>query len=116
MDNPWDGQLQELLNLVPHLEVAHHVPGRIRLRVLPSGLHLVMRSNIQKTVQSMRGILHIRISAPARSIIIDYDQAQLPYDLWQSVAQVRRKPELAGEVALRIGALIKSSDCGRLNA
>ena len=106
MDGPLDGRVQELLDLVPHLEVAHHVPGRIRLRVLPSGLRLVMHSNVEGVVRSIPGILRMRINAPARSIIIEYNQAQLPYDLWQSVAQARHKPELAREIAIRIGGMM----------
>jgi hypothetical protein len=70
--------LTDLLALRDCLEVAHHVPGRIRIRFSlrllgrPEAARLMAASDNGRTVPGFRGM---RVNAAARSVVIEYDPA-----------------------------------------
>lgn len=70
--------LGDLITLRDCLSVAHHVPGRLRLRFSlklladPRAHRLLEASNAGAKVPGLRGY---RLNAPARSVIIEYDPA-----------------------------------------
>lgn len=99
-------QIKELLVLARHLEIAHHVPGRIRLKILPSGFGRVQGVDIEALVLGIPGILGLRINLAARSVIIEYNEALLPFELWQKLGQIRQQPERAEEVTGCLRALL----------
>jgi hypothetical protein len=101
-------QIEELLTLARHLEIAHHVPGRIRLRILASGFVKVQAFDIAGIVLGIPGVIGMRTNAAARSVIIEYNQAQLPFDLWQKLGQIKQQPERTEEVACCLRALLES--------
>ena len=92
---PPEDIIDTVISLAPHAEICHHIPGRIRLRITPSGLGLIERSSIALTIHSIPGVMGQRISYHSRSIIIEYDRKRIPYDLWELLGQIRNKPELA---------------------
>ena len=98
-------KVDELLGLIPHLEIAHHVPGRIRLRILLSGLGAVQNVDLQALVLSIPGVLGMRVNTAARSVVIEYNQQQLPYDLWETVGHLKSRPELTPQFATQLSAL-----------
>jgi hypothetical protein len=97
-----DDLAQAIICLAPHEEIAHHVPGRIRLKILPSGLEAAKSINVQNMIESIPGVLVTRLNFLARSLVIEYDKDRLPYDLWESLGQLRNHPELTQEVAERL--------------
>lgn len=97
-----DDMVQAIICLASHEEIAHHVPGRIRLKIFPSGLEAVKGINVQSMIESIPGVLSNRLNFLARSLVIEYDQDRLPYDLWESLGQLRNYPELAQEVSERL--------------
>lgn len=98
--------IRELVILARHLEIAHHVPGRIRLKILPSGFGRVQGVDIEALVLGIPGILGLRINLAARSVIIEYNEALLPFELWQKLGQIRQQPERAEEVTGCLRALL----------
>jgi hypothetical protein len=67
------------------VSIAHHSPGRIRLRLDAAALKRL--SNVDPTpfadlLQRIHGVKLIRINAAVLSIIIDYDVAQIPETAW----------------------------------
>ena len=96
-----------LLRIAPHVKIAAHIPGRIRLRISVSGVKTVQKVDMEITAGSIPGIRNMRINPFARSAIIEYDREQLPYDLWESLGQVRNRPELAPEVGEKLHSLFK---------
>ena len=91
-----------MLPLVPHMEIAHHIPGRIRLGFLLSGLRAIQRVDIKTLVLGIPGVLGLRINPSARSVVIEYNQEHIPHDFWQLLEQLKRRPETLAEVATRI--------------
>lgn len=97
--------VEELLPLVPHLEIAHHIPGRIRLKLLVSGLAAIQTMDIEALVLSIPGVLGMRVNAAARSVVIDYNHERIPQDFWHLLTQLKHRPEKLSEITARIRQL-----------
>lgn len=99
--------VEELLQLVPHLEVAHHVAGRIRLRIRPSALGLIQKIDVEDMMRSIPGVLSLRVNAAARSVVLEYNQKEFPDTLWRDIARMREKPELTQSVSVQLHNLFR---------
>ena len=97
--------VQDLLHIAPHAEIVHHIPGRIRLRISVSGIKAVRERDLEAIVSAVPGVLNTRINPFAKSAVIEYDHNRFPDDLWESLEELSRKPELAADVAERLQAL-----------
>ncbi len=97
--------VRELMRLTPHLEIAHHVPGRIRLRILQSGLQIIQEVDFETVVCGIPGVLDIRVNPLARSVVVQYDRERLPSDFWEGAEELKSRPEQATEYAARLQAL-----------
>jgi hypothetical protein len=97
--------MAQVVRLAPHMEIAHHIPGRIRLKVLPSGIKMALQTDIQDVVQSVPGIRNVRVNPLSRSVVIEYDAARFPSDLWESILHLGKRPELISEVQDRLKRL-----------
>lgn len=78
---------RRLLGLRTHIQIAHHIPGRIRLRLLPSVLGSATgfdRRLLQLPFAALKGIRSVRINPAALTAVIEYDTAILPADWWQT--------------------------------
>ena len=82
-----------LLELVPHARVSEHQPGRIVLKLTLSALGRIKGLDLGRIVDLIPGIVSARGKWLARTIEIDYDQGRLSYDLWESLMDIREKPE-----------------------
>ena len=89
---------EDLINMVirlaPHVEICHHIPGRIRLKISLSALSLFDAPSISRSLHAIPGVVRQRINLRARSVVIEYDRKLLPYDLWELLGQIRCRPEL----------------------
>jgi len=94
--------VENLVRLAPHTEVAHHIPGRIRLKILPSGLKLVRGMDVQGLFGSIPGTVNIRIKSLSGSVVIEHDNTKLLHGIWENLRELRMKPELAEEVKKRL--------------
>ncbi len=86
-----DGLLDHML----YLHIAHHVPGRIRVKASWSGAHklgTVDEKEMTTIIDSIPGILDYRVNKKALSVIIEYDGHILPFSLWEQVASVGQFP------------------------
>ncbi len=79
-----------LIPLLEEAEIAHHIPGRIRLRFNHSIVTRLPKVNgikkvIQKMVNQIEAIKDIRLNLYAGSVVVQYDTDVLSPDLWQKV-------------------------------
>jgi hypothetical protein len=88
--------ISTVIQLAPHAEICHHIPGRIRLKIAFTALGQLDAAMISLTIRAVPGVINQRVNLHARSVVIDYDQKLIPYDLWELLGQIRAKPELAG--------------------
>jgi len=95
-----------LLSIVPHAVIAHHIPGRIRLKISLEGVKALNgRMNADDPLR-IPGILSTRINRFARSIIIDYDDQKIPYDIWERLGHIKERPEEAADVVKQLRAVL----------
>lgn len=91
----------ELISLRDCLDVAHHVPGRIRIRFSlkllsrPSAHGLLAASEGGRAVPGFRGM---RLNVAARSVVIEYDPAVIAPDKLEEALTTRDEQRLAGLV------------------
>lgn len=87
-----------LLDLAPHTEIAHHVPGSIKLRLLWSGLPVFNGIDFEALMDAVPGVLETRVRLISRTVVIDYDPDRLPHGLWELVGKLKEEPQLAGRL------------------
>ena len=79
-----------LMPLLEEAEIAHHIPGRIRLRFNHSIVSKLPEVNgiekeIQKIANEIEAIKNIRLNLFAGSVVVQYDTDILSPDFWQEV-------------------------------
>ncbi|MDR6962411.1 HMA2 domain-containing protein [Shewanella putrefaciens] len=93
-------KLEKLRELTEHILVAHHVPGRIRLKLkshLPDNLNLKGFKHTQQLLrfmESIPGVKSIRPNMLARSCVVEYDTKVLNASLWESLLKAEDKPNV----------------------
>lgn len=76
-----------LLEILPNLGVAHHLPGRIRLQLLPGRVNTTDfdDATISHVIQSLHllfpGIRSLKLNKFARSILLIYSPSIYPFEL-----------------------------------
>ncbi|MFO8004285.1 HMA2 domain-containing protein [Thioalkalivibrio sp.] len=77
--------LDTLLAMRGHVHVAHHVPGRIRLRIAPTlvkNAWRVDRNRIEQALRSIRGIGGVRVNPAAGSVVVEYLPSRVAPETW----------------------------------
>ena len=78
----------DVIRLREHLQIVHHIQGRLRVRISTSALGEPGHSQVQglrRFIESLEGVQRLRISATTRSAIVDYNQKNLSPQLWESL-------------------------------
>ncbi len=92
-----------LIPLLEETEIAHHIPGRIRLRFNNTILTMWPKLNgIKKKVQGVldqiEAIKDVRLNLYAGSVVVQYDTDLLPPGFWQQVVEENDVERLREEV------------------
>jgi len=106
-----DEILDAILELAKHLRVAHQLPGRVRLKLLPTGEDLAKEydrkgAGIDAAIASIDGVHAIRLNRLARSVVVEYDPKKIPADLWQEVVHLRAQPDGRAEIRAKLRSLL----------
>lgn len=83
-----------ILTARKHIRIAHHIPGRIRLRFQPnilSDLPQFTAAEGKSLLSRFAGILDVRVNASALSAIVSYDRSKLPSCLWEKLINGTRQ-------------------------
>lgn len=101
---PTDSVATLIRQLAPTLRIAHHVRGRIRLKLLTdvaalTGTGLPPLAEIEAQLATIPGIRSVRINALARSCTVEYDETAIPPDTWRDLLSAHPTP--AGEALVR---------------
>ncbi|MCQ8130877.1 heavy-metal-associated domain-containing protein [Methylomonas rivi] len=98
---------EQLCGYLNKVRIAHHIRGRIRLRLeaYPKELPLPGRGDteqLQSLVEQAAGVRSVRINLLARSCLIEYDPAVIPDQAWRDfIAGVSSAAALTLENILR---------------
>ena len=80
--------LTPFLDLRRHLKIAHHIPGRIRLRVGTSvfkDLGKIDTGIFDKILGAIDGIRDVRVNAVAGSVVIAYTPRLIQSSWWETL-------------------------------
>lgn len=96
------------LRLRPHLAIAHHVPGRIRLRVGFGALSVIGEAGAAApTLDHLAPLFapgSIRVNPQARSVVITHDPARFPIGFWRDCLDGPEERARAAIVAAMAGS------------
>ncbi|MDR3566995.1 MAG: hypothetical protein P4L43_03100 [Syntrophobacteraceae bacterium] len=84
--------IERLIDLAAQSSIAHHIPGRIRLKVKLPALFLARDLEISDLVDCFSGILDARVNAGALSIVIGYDTGIIAPELWERLVNGKNDP------------------------
>jgi hypothetical protein len=88
---------QELLTLLQNISIAHHIPGRIRLK-LRGKLPAWVADNPQAVREKMKnlcGIMDVKVNPIAASATITYHRTPEIFDLFEQLRHGQAAPLLA---------------------
>ncbi len=106
-----DQQIMDgLLRIAPHVRIAHHLPGRIRLKISLEGVKALNGKFSTEEPIRIPGILGTRINTFARSMIIDYDDEKIPYELWERLGRIGKGPGNAKSVVRDLRRIVSGED------
>lgn len=80
--------LQPFLTLRRHLRIAHHIPGRIRLRAGPGivkELGAVDGKALERVLGALDGIRDFRANPQAGSVVVEYLPASIKPEWWETL-------------------------------
>jgi hypothetical protein len=86
--------IELILRLTPYLKIANHIPGRIKIRFMLTGLSIIENVDLNNLVGSIPGILRTHVLFLFQCIIIEYDSERFPCDLWETLLQLQDNPGL----------------------
>lgn len=78
---------------VQHVRIVHHIPGRVRFKLLDLALDeegkalLGQAKQFEHALDGIQGVKSIRLNLLARSCTVEYDKAVIPQDAWQDVLE-----------------------------
>jgi hypothetical protein len=98
--------LDELLKILPHAEISMHVPGKIKLKLKVSGLPVVAGIDLEAISEMIPGILETKSNWLTRSVEIRYDPERVPHEAWESIIELKEKPQNKPSVHTRLKALL----------
>lgn len=93
IDGPWDSALWQ--TGLSALTVAHHVPGRIRLKLhaayaaehVTEAQLLPFASLLNTLLEQTTGIRAVRLNPLARSCVVEYEVSVIPMEAWVDLLQ-----------------------------
>ena len=92
---------EQFQTLAACIEIVHHIPGRIRLRLAldeSSASNLSLQSlleqvgDFKKALDSVPAIRSVRVNAMARSCTVEYDPRAVPAQAWVDFIQGVHSP------------------------
>lgn len=90
-DDPWD-----IARYAAWLRVAHHIPGRIRLKLAGEGGLGDVLAEVRRfaaTASTAPGIRSVSLNLLARSCLVEYDPAQIAPAAWADLIAGTRSDE-----------------------
>lgn len=99
-------ELDTLLALRAHVHIAHHVRGRIRLRIAPTlarNTAQIDRKQVEQALRAIDGIGAVRVNPAAGSVVVEYAPDRITPETW--VALLKGDPQ---EARIRLESLLGS--------
>lgn len=94
--DPW----QVVSAFAPYLRIAHHISGRVRLKLDPAALDApalreLGSDRLEQALGTVRGVQDISVNLLARSCTVAYDASTIPDAAWPDLLAGRQTPAAA---------------------
>ena len=100
---------RKIVELEKHLDVAHHIPGRIRVKFSPLILTKpVALAAMKEHSELPEAIKDARVNMSARSVVIEYDPEQILPELVEELIQGTNKDKKAQIISDLYGRLMNN--------
>ncbi len=90
--------IDKLIELAGQTSIAHHIPGRIRLKVSLSGLFAARDLEAGDLMKYFSGIIEAKANVASRSIVIRYDTGTVAPDFWERLIDCKESPALTNTI------------------
>jgi hypothetical protein len=101
-----------LLAVRPHVAIAHHIPGRIRLRFDPLAVaSAIAGERLRALLARICGIVGTELNLPARSLVVTYDPQALAPATWERLLAAE-----AEDAARLVESLLAPDPAGTVHA
>ncbi len=96
---------QVLPHILRHLQIVHHVRGRLRVRLMPGVMAFLPRFNGGKPeawLARIPGVVDLRLNLAAASLVIQYDAGRIAPQWWERLmaAPAQDMPSLFAELGV----------------
>jgi hypothetical protein len=78
-------KLSRLEEILPLVSVAHHIPGRVRLKLKGKIPPQMLASPINERFGAIKGITGISVNLISASAVVTYDREALPPSLFEAL-------------------------------
>ncbi|WP_419781437.1 HMA2 domain-containing protein [Maridesulfovibrio sp.] len=100
----------KIVELEKYLDVAHHIPGRIRIKFSPLILtRPVALAAMKEHAELPEAIKDARVNMSARSVVIEYDPEEISPELIEELIQGKDQAKKAEIVSDLYGRLMKNA-------
>lgn len=89
---PSDMVIHLLLDLAPHTRISKHIPGKITIQFSFSALGILKNANLKNIGYPVPGIRKTRTSLWKRSMVIEYDENRIPFNIWEDLLRYDHDP------------------------
>jgi hypothetical protein len=80
-------EIERLKELLPLLSVAHHIPGRARLKLNGKVPPWALNGDADRYIKSVKGVVGVSVNPLSASAVINYDQNELPPSLFEALSR-----------------------------
>ena len=87
-------EIERLKEILPRLSVAHHIPGRARLKLSGKAPSWALESSVGGYLKSIKGIIGVNVNPFSASAVITYDQNELSPALFEALSKGDYEPLL----------------------
>ena len=81
-----DEVIHLLLDLAPHIQITEHIPGKVAMRFGFGSLAVLQNADLGDIDRMIPGIRRTKTNLWRRSVVIEYDENQIPPELWEKLA------------------------------
>ncbi|SDD71505.1 HMA2 domain-containing protein [Desulfuromonas thiophila] len=92
--------ITELFRVADYARIAHHIRGRIRIKFPLAAKKGLADIALESLAGQLPGVQHYRINGKNGSLVIDYDPAVIPCQMWERIinSAPEGRPALAEEL------------------
>lgn len=97
--------IQAIMRFSQLAEIAHHIPGRVRLKFSPMVVQELKKVDPKRIAEKFPGILNLRVNQLALTTVVEYDPEIIEPEIWEDLVSLRYKPERSDYIAGRLRTL-----------